>query len=137
MQGTEYCYVTVADAGSSAADLLAAELPKLLNSLAFSKSMRWQPHGDAAFSRPVRSLTALHGGDVVPFAFAGLAAGRAVRRARGEPEKVLEASGDYLSAMAAVGVAVDVAARRDTIWAGVCAAAAVRCRALCLLLRQL
>ncbi len=54
--------------------MLTDQLPGLLATVRFKGNMRWR--GDAVFSRPLRSLLALHGGTVLPFAFAGLRAGR-------------------------------------------------------------
>ena len=53
--------------------VLAEELGGLIGGLSFGRSMRWS--GEAAFSRPVRWLLALHGAAAVPCAFAGLQAG--------------------------------------------------------------
>ena len=53
--------------------VLLEELPGLVGGLSFRKSMRWR--GDAAYSRPLRWLVALHGGEVVPFVYGGLVAG--------------------------------------------------------------
>ncbi len=64
----------------SVSQVLMDELPKLLSSLAFKKSMRWR--GDTAFSRPVRWLLALHGPTVVPFVWGGLQAGNTTRLLR-------------------------------------------------------
>ncbi len=42
----------------------------MLGALAFKKSMRWR--GEAAFSRPLRWLVAMHGATVLPFVYGGL-----------------------------------------------------------------
>ncbi len=60
--------------------VLPAELASLVSGLSFKRSMRWQ-HA-ASFSRPVRWLVALHGETEVPFAYAGLVAGRTSRLLR-------------------------------------------------------
>lgn len=60
--------------------MLTEQLPGLLASIKFRGNMRWR--GDTAFSRPLRSLLALHGPAVLPFAFAGLRAGRATHGLR-------------------------------------------------------
>lgn len=128
LQGIEYCYVTVQDTGRSAADVLAEELPKLLKSLSFSKTMRWHPHSDAAFSRPLRWLVALHGATVVPFVAGGVPSGRTVQLMRGaQPrEAVLRAAEDYAGAMEVAGIVEDVETRRELIWRNVLSAAEVR-----------
>ena len=53
--------------------VLTEELGALVSGLAFGRSMRW--NSEAAFSRPVRWLLALHGSRVLPFAFGPLRAG--------------------------------------------------------------
>lgn len=53
--------------------VLTDELPGLVGSLSFKKSMRW--NSDAAYSRPLRWLLALHGSVVLPFTYAGLQVG--------------------------------------------------------------
>jgi glycyl-tRNA synthetase len=63
----------------------------VLAAVRFKDSMRWR--GDTAFSRPLRSLLALHGGAVLPFAFAGLRAGRTTHGLRSETATPMEVSG--------------------------------------------
>jgi glycyl-tRNA synthetase beta subunit len=62
----------------------------VLAAVRFKDSMRWR--GDTAFSRPLRSLLALHGGAVLPFAFAGLRAGRTTHGLRSETAAPIEVS---------------------------------------------
>jgi hypothetical protein len=57
---------------------LSAELPALVGSLAFKKSMRWNSNG-VAYSRPMRWLLALHGAQPVPFSYGGVTAAPATR----------------------------------------------------------
>ena len=68
--------------------VLTDELPAVLAAMRFKDSMRWR--GDTAFSRPLRSLLALHGGAVLPFAFAGLRAGRITHGLRSEAAAPIE-----------------------------------------------
>ena len=131
LQGVESCYVSVHDAGQPALTLLATALPACLRSLSFAKTMRWRPHSAAAFSRPLRWITALHGSAVVPFAFCGLASGRTSRLMRGHADAELASAAGYESALEGVGIVVDVAQRREAIWRGVCVAAQVRRHRLC------
>ena len=49
--------------------VLVQELPLLLASMTFKRSMRWR--GSTAFSRPLRWLMALHGSTALPFSYAG------------------------------------------------------------------
>lgn len=80
-KGVQYVWAEVKQVGRSAAAVLCEELPALLASLTFRKSMRWRP--EAAFSRPLRWILALHGGAVLPFTYAGLQAGARARCVRG------------------------------------------------------
>lgn len=59
--------------------MLTEELPALLSSISFKRSMRWGAGPDVAFSRPVRWLLALHGDTALPVAWAGLRGGAATR----------------------------------------------------------
>jgi len=71
----EYVFATVEVKGVSAAEVLPDLLTRLAENLEWPKSQRWGS-GDARFSRPVRWLFALFGGEVVPTRFAELTAGR-------------------------------------------------------------
>ncbi len=71
------CHAQVQDGGKSAVELLARELPVLVGSISFKKSMRWS--SSVAYSRPLRWLLALHGDTPVPFAYAGLVSGSSTR----------------------------------------------------------
>lgn len=70
-----YVWATVEVKGVSAGEVLPGLLARLAEGIEWPKSQRWGD-GDARFSRPVRSLLALFGAEVVPVAFAGLIAGR-------------------------------------------------------------
>ena len=74
----EYVYATVEVKGVSAGDVLPELLSRIAENIEWPKSQRWGS-GDARFSRPVRWLLALFGGEVVPAEFAGLTAGRLTR----------------------------------------------------------
>lgn len=71
----DYVYAIVERLGKPASDVMPELLAGLAAGIEWPKSMRWGS-GDARFSRPVRWLLALFGGDVLPVRFAGLTAGR-------------------------------------------------------------
>jgi glycyl-tRNA synthetase len=131
---TDYVFVAVEDAGGSAAAALAGELPALVASLAFKKTMRWDAHG-AAYPRPMRWLLALHGDQEVPFAYGGLVAGRRTRLLRmagggGEGAGAAADSGvsvaraeDFGAVLERGRITLGVDARRDAIWRAATAAA--------------
>lgn len=69
--------------------VLSAELPALVGSLSFKKSMRWNAFG-AAYSRPLRWLLALHGDTPLAFTYGGLCAGDATRVLRNAAQPELQ-----------------------------------------------
>jgi glycyl-tRNA synthetase len=56
-------------------------LPKLVESIKFEKSMRWNESG-VAFSRPIRWYVAMLGDMVIPFEYAGVVSGNISRGLR-------------------------------------------------------
>ncbi len=60
--------------GKSALELLSQELPQLLSSVNFPKSMRWES-SQFSFVRPIRWILCRLGDQVVPFSLAGVTAG--------------------------------------------------------------
>ncbi len=107
--------VMVSEKGVPAREVLGALVVRCLGALPFGKSMRWGD-GDKAisFSRPVRWLVALHGGEVVPFTYAHLTAGRQSRGHRFLANKTFDiASADaYQETLNKHFVDVDDAARQ-------------------------
>ncbi len=71
----EYVFAVRTDAGRPALQVLAEEVPGLLTSLEFPKSMRWG-QGEFSFARPVRWVLALLGQDVIEFEVLGVRSGR-------------------------------------------------------------
>lgn len=124
-KGVEYCWVEVKDAGKPAAEVLASELPGLVSSLSFKKSMRWDGFG-VAYSRPMRWLMALHGNTPISFSYGGLVAEPSTRVLRNAPQPQLQvpAAGSYLELLQKEAIQLDFAARRKAIWEGASAAAA-------------
>jgi glycyl-tRNA synthetase len=84
--------------------VLTELLPRLIASLKFELSMRWNGSG-VAFSRPIRWLVALYGREVISFEFAGVRAGRETRgsRPQGSPLIRLPRAADYFPAMRRAG----------------------------------
>ncbi len=76
-----YCFAQVSDPGRPVIDVLGEALPRIIAGLAFPKSMRWASR-EETFARPIRSLLALLGTEVVEFEYAGVKSGR---RACGHP----------------------------------------------------
>ena len=87
--GGEYVYAVIDSVGLPAADVLPALLSELVTRLDWPKSQRWGA-GTVRFIRPVRSLVALFGADVVEATFGDITAGRVVSGHRFIGEQAIE-----------------------------------------------
>src|SRR6266498_5568603 len=79
--GGKYVFAVVKQKGRPTPEVLAEALPKLVESIKFEKSMRWNDSG-VAFSRPIRWYVALLGDMVIPFEYAGDISGNVTRGLR-------------------------------------------------------
>lgn len=77
----DYVYLKRTIKGEKTKKILPHLLVQLIKSLSFPKSMRWG-EGDFSFGRPIRSLMALFGEDVIPLEVASVPSGR---KTRGHP----------------------------------------------------
>lgn len=68
----EYLVLRKTKTGEKTATLLEKILPEIIASLSFPRTMRWNETA-VVFIRPIRSILALYGSNVVPFSFAGVA----------------------------------------------------------------
>jgi glycyl-tRNA synthetase beta chain len=102
--------------GRPASEVLAEVVPRVVSALSFPKTMRWGA-GDHVFVRPVRSLVALFGKDVVPMSLFGVSSGASTRGHRVLSDESIEVDGadDYLRKMRAARVEPDGEARRIEI----------------------
>jgi glycyl-tRNA synthetase len=116
MDGGRYAVALVRQEGRPAPAVLAETLPGLIAGLRFDKSMRWN-NSNVAFSRPIRWLLALFGEQVVPFEYAELRSGDATRglRFHDPVEFTVGSPQDYFTHLAAQGILLDVAERRQRI----------------------
>jgi glycyl-tRNA synthetase len=115
-EGKNYVIAVKRERGLPAAELLVELLPKLMASLRFAKSMRWNASG-VAFSRPIRWIVVLLGDQVVPLEYAGVQSGRVTRGLRplGSPDIKLTHAEAYSEVMAANYIAVDPEERQRLI----------------------
>ena len=114
----EYLQATVAKAGRATAEVIAGELPKEVAGLYWVKTMYWRAGRPERFVRPVRWLTAMLGGEVVPVAFAGYRAeGKTFghRVLFGADPILLHDAGEYQGALRDAHVLANVEARRHRI----------------------
>lgn len=115
----EYLFAVKEDAGRQASVVLLELLPQMIGQLPFPKAMKWNEAG-VRFARPVRWLTALFDGALLPINAAGIDAGsrtyghRVMAKGRAIPVKNYES---YCTALERAGVVVDPARRRQLIQA--------------------
>jgi glycyl-tRNA synthetase beta chain len=101
--------------GEASATLLTRFLPAALAGLRFAKSMRWG-QGDVVFVRPVHSLLALLGGEVLPFSFAGISSDRYSFGLRGRSSRFAVADcASYFRLKRENGIVIDHQERRTLI----------------------
>ncbi len=114
----EYLQAKQVKPGRTAAEVLAAELPKELAAIYWAKNMRWRPGKADRFVRPVRWIVALLDSTVVPVEFAGYTASNLTYGHRvlfGPQEIVLTSPSAYEESLKQAFVLVDVEQRRQTI----------------------
>jgi glycyl-tRNA synthetase len=127
LQGTEYCYVTTEVGGETASGVLQSALPEMINRLSFGRSMRWMPHSEVTFSRPVRWLLALHGDVPVPVTLGSLHGSQQTRLLRQSQPPVVDVASveEYRQALANAGIVLGQDERQAQIWSAVQDAAKV------------
>jgi glycyl-tRNA synthetase beta chain len=114
----EYLAATSFKAGRSAAEVIAAELPKELAGIYWAKNMYWRPGKPERFVRPVRWMVAMLGTEVVPVSFGGYEAGAVTYGHRvlfGDAAIALGSPGEYEDALLSSFVIADVEVRRQRI----------------------
>jgi glycyl-tRNA synthetase len=116
MDGGRYVTATVRQAGRPAAQVLSEALPRLIASLRFDKSMRWN-RTNVNFSRPIRWLLALLDDQVIPFEVAGVQSGNFTRGLRTilPAEFPVKDAADYFSLLQAQGIILDKSQRHALI----------------------
>jgi len=113
----EYLQAVSFTAVRTAAEVIAAELPKELAGIYWAKNMYWRAGRPERFVRPVRWMVALLGETSVPVSFGGYEAGAVTYGHRvlfGEPI-VLKSPGEYEQVLAKSFVVADVEVRRQRI----------------------
>jgi glycyl-tRNA synthetase len=114
--GNEHVAITVTDAGRTAPELLSTLLADVVTGLRSEKNMRWSDPS-LSFTRPIRWLTALLGDAQVQVRVSSLNSGRTTRVHRTADEPVIQvpSAEGYPEFLAAHGVVVDAARRREEI----------------------
>jgi glycyl-tRNA synthetase beta chain len=113
----EYLAATVQKKGRTASEILSESLPKEIAVLYWAKSMYWRGKSAEKFVRPVRWMVALLDQEVVPVAFAGIAAGETSQghRILSTGPVTITRPADYASDLAKSSVTVSAAEREQGI----------------------
>ena len=116
IDGGKYVAALVKQKGRPSPEVLAGALPKLVESIKFEKSMRWNDSG-VSFSRPIRWVVALLGDMVIPFEYAGVASGNISRGLRpyGSPEIKIPSADKYFDVIREAGILLDKEERKASI----------------------
>ncbi|MCC6298783.1 MAG: glycine--tRNA ligase subunit beta, partial [Anaerolineales bacterium] len=112
----KYVFAIVKQKGRPTPEVLAEALPKLIESIKFEKSMRWNDSG-VAFARPIRWYVALFGDLVIPFEYAGVVSSNITRGLRpyGSPEIKIPSADKYLDVIREAGIILDKEERKASI----------------------
>ncbi|MDP2595849.1 glycine--tRNA ligase subunit beta [Alteromonas stellipolaris] len=102
--------------GKQIGELVESLLNQAIAKLPIPKAMRWGNY-TTQFIRPVHTLTALYGSEVVNLTALGLASGRTIQghRFHGDARFELDHADNYASALEAHYVVADFAARKDKV----------------------
>ncbi len=104
----EYLYIKRQIAGKATAQILAKNLPKVVERIPWPKTMRWGNRG-FSFVRPIHWILALFDGEIIPFTIAGITADTLTFGHRFLAPDAVRVSGidDYLQAMKKGFVIID------------------------------
>jgi glycyl-tRNA synthetase len=116
IDGGKYVAAVVKQKGRPTPEVLVDALPKLVESIKFENSMRWNDSG-VAFSRPIRWYVALLGEMVIPFEYAGVVSGNVSRGLRpyGSPEIKIPSADKYFDIIRTAGILLDKEERKASI----------------------
>ncbi|MFN8380441.1 MAG: glycine--tRNA ligase subunit beta [Anaerolineales bacterium] len=116
IDGGKYVAAVVKQKGRPTPEVLVDALPKLVESIKFEKSMRWNDSG-IAFSRPIRWYVALLGDMVIPFEYAGVTSGNISRGLRpyGSPNITIPSADKYFDVIREAGILLDKEERKASI----------------------
>jgi glycyl-tRNA synthetase len=114
--GGKYVFAVVKQKGRPTPEVLAEALPKLVESIKFEKSMRWNDSG-VSFSRPIRWYAALLGDMLIPFEYAGVTSGNVTRGLRpyDSPEITIPSADKYFDAIREAGIVLSKEQRKASI----------------------
>lgn len=124
MDGQEYLFAVRRETGKAAGEVLGEVLTAIIQGLVFPKSMRWGYY-HTRFARPVRSLLALFGEEVIPLQVENLSSSRSTFGHRFLSREGLEVANpeEYFRVLKENYVILDQEERQTMIWEQVVATA--------------
>jgi len=120
-----YVCAKVVERGLATRTILKQMLPEVILSIPFPKTMKWGKL-NITFARPIHSILALLGPQIVPFQLGNIKSGRTTfGHSFMHPSKIkISEPGDYVEKLASVQVVVDIEARKKETAREIGAAAA-------------
>jgi glycyl-tRNA synthetase len=114
--GGSYVYARRQEPGKPAPNVLAQALPQALGRITFEKTMRWNA-SNTPFARPINWIVSLLGDRVIPFEFAGVAAGQDSTgpRGAGSPRFHVDGADRYLDQLVGFRIIGDMGERKAEI----------------------
>ncbi|AZB43661.1 glycine--tRNA ligase subunit beta [Bacillus sp. FJAT-42376] len=115
INGVEYVHVQKHVKGQFTMELLKS-LDKVISSMTFPKNMRWGSQ-EMRYARPIKSIVALFGSEVIPFQLAGVHTGSVIsgHRFLGESEVSITEPAEYEQSLKEQFVIADPAVRKQMI----------------------
>jgi len=112
----EYTYLEIEEGGENSADVLKKILPEIISAIAFPKTMRWGS-GETRFTRPIRSVLALLGGETIKFSMEGLKSGNTTfgHRFASNGAVTIKTPDSYETSLKSASVIVDPEKRKAII----------------------
>lgn len=114
--GGKYVFAVVKQKGKPTPEVLQEALPKLIESIKFEKSMRWND-SSVSFSRPIRWYVSLLGDQIIPFEYAGIVSSNTTRGLRpyDSPEIKISSADKYFDVIREAGITLDKEERKASI----------------------
>ncbi|MCW9034890.1 MAG: glycine--tRNA ligase subunit beta [Rhodospirillales bacterium] len=112
----EFWFAVIEKKGRPTMEVLKETLPEAVNALPWPKSMRWGSH-EPRWVRPLHSIIALFGNEVVPFSYGSIESGKQTRGHRFMAPDAFEVKGfeDYKAKLRAAKVILKTDERREFI----------------------
>jgi len=114
--GEEYIYARVIRKGKDIKEILSSEVPQLIKSISFPKSMKWGGK-NIRFARPMRWIVSLLDNDILSFEFEGIDVSNTTKGHRflGNQNIIIDNVGEYPELLKENYVIIDPEERKELI----------------------